>query len=347
MGATDLHQSHSSASNEKNGRAEQIESTQYPPETVGKQHRARRHFARFWWWWLIGFIIFLAIFLPCLFLKIIPAAIQNMIDKTDLPIINATIGAYSETDIRFRFDTVLNAPGGLNAHMDSFNLSLYNADTDGYYPYTFVTVPAQDLHGSTTISIDSVSPVTNYTELEKWLNATFYAVTSDLSFRGSTTVHLGALSAHVNIRKTVTIAGLNQLQGFALDSSQLLTTAEADGSNLIGNVTIPNPGAVALEFGDLIFNAAIADIIIGNMAISDATLYQGNNTFPFTGIIDLDTVVSNYNTIMGNASSNASDAYLVMALSGNSCLINGQHISYVEAVLDNTTLYSDVPVSDF
>lgn len=159
-----------------------------------------------------------------------------------------------------------------------------------------------------------------------------------------------------------------------------------------------NPGTVALEFGDLIFNAAIADVIIGNMTVSDATLYQGNNTFPFVGIIDLTTVVANCrwslakllislyhlldlfrryppsnlfnlalpedlssgrifldftsdkgtdNTIMANASSNASDAYLVMALSGNSCLINGQHITYVEAVLDNTTLYSNVPVSDF
>lgn len=50
---------------------------------------------------------------------------------------------------------------------------------------------------------------------------------------------------------------------------------------------------------------------------------------------------------MANASSNASDATLVMAITGNSCIVNGQHISYVEAVLDNTTMYSTIPISSF
>lgn len=104
-----------------------------------------------------------------------------MINKTDLPILNATIGAYSETEIQFSFSTIFKAPGGISARMETFNMSLYNADTEGYYPYTYVTVPEQELHGSTTISIDSVSAVTNYTELEKWLNTTLYAFYASLS----------------------------------------------------------------------------------------------------------------------------------------------------------------------
>ncbi|KAF3765746.1 hypothetical protein M406DRAFT_322067 [Cryphonectria parasitica EP155] len=343
----DLHQHASTNSEEKGPELEQVEDSQTKPKFLGKRQRVRRHCARRWWWWLIGVIVFLAIFLPCLFLKIIPAVIQDMINKTDLPILNATIGAYSATELQFSFSTVFKAPGSISARMESFNLSLYNAFTEGYYPYTYVTLPEQELKGSTDISIASTSPVTNYTELEKWLNTTFYGVTTELSFHGSTRLHFGALSAPVSIKKTVTIAGLNQLQGFAVDSSDILGTPEADGSNLIGNVTIPNPGTVAIEFGELIFNAAIANIIIGNMSISDATLYQGNNTFPFTGIMDMNTMLANYNTIMANASGNGSDATLVMAITGNSCLINGQHIPYVEAVLDNTTMYSTVPVSDF
>lgn len=64
------------------------------------------------------------------------------------------------------------APSGLVARMDAFNLSLYNTFTEGFYPYTYVTVPEKELKGSTSILIDSISPVTNYTEIEKWLNTT-------------------------------------------------------------------------------------------------------------------------------------------------------------------------------
>lgn len=50
---------------------------------------------------------------------------------------------------------------------------------------------------------------------------------------------------------------------------------------------------MAIEFGELIFNAAISNITIGNMSIREAALYQGNNTFPFTGTIDINTVFDN------------------------------------------------------
>lgn len=106
------------------------------------------------------------------FLKIIPAAIQNMIDRTDLPILNAQMGAASETELHLSFSTVFKAPGGLTARMDSFKMYLYNNFTEGYYPYTSVNVPAQTLKGSTPILINSTTPVLNDTEISKWLNKT-------------------------------------------------------------------------------------------------------------------------------------------------------------------------------
>lgn len=135
----------------------------------------------------------------------------------------------------------------------------------------------------------------------------------------------------------MTVAGLNQLQGFSIDSLQMLSTPESDGSNVIGNLTLPNPSTITINFGDLIFNTSIADILIGNVTVSDVKLIHGNNTIPFTGKIDVNTVVDNLSTISANASSNGD---VQMIISGGQCLIDGQHITYVESALDGVTLAS-------
>lgn len=141
----------------------------------------------------------------------------------------------------------------------------------------------------------------------------------------------------------MTIAGLNHLQGFSLGTPRLVLPAEPDGTNLEGNLTLANPGAVAIKFGDLAFNASVAGIFIGNLSISNVLLAQGNNTVPFKGQILLDAVVDNLNTILGNSSS-GSNGTVEMAISGGTCMVNGQHITYIENVLDATVLYASIPL---
>lgn len=155
-------------------------------------------------------------------------------------------------------------------------------------------------------------------------------VTSDISFRGKTTIHLGAIKSPIKIDKTVTVAGLNKLQGFSLDNLKILPTPEPDGTNVVGNLTLPNPSTIAINFGDLSFNTSIAGIRIGNVTVSNAKLVHGNNTVPFTGNINITTVVENLSTINGNASSNGD---VQMIVSGGQCVIDGQHITYVENTL--------------
>lgn len=141
----------------------------------------------------------------------------------------------------------------------------------------------------------------------------------------------------------MTIAGLNQLKGLSLGTPRLVLPAEADGTNLEGNLTLANPGAVAIKFGDLAFNASVAGIFIGNLSISNVLLAHGNNTVPFKGQILLDAVVNNLNTILGNATG-GSNGTVKMEISGGTCKVNGQHISYIESVLNSSVLYASVPL---
>lgn len=95
-----------------------------------------------------------------------------MINKQDLPLLNAEIGAKSETELSFNFETLFKIPGSMSARMDSMELYVYNEFTPGYYPYTDVTLPGRNLKGSTTISINESTPVLNDTEITKWLTKT-------------------------------------------------------------------------------------------------------------------------------------------------------------------------------
>lgn len=104
---------------------------------------------------------------------------------------------------------------------------------------------------------------------------------------------------------------------------------------MAGNLTLPNPSTVTINFGQLLFGTSIADVAIGNVSVARARLLPGNNTVPFTGTIDLATVLANLDTIQANASS---DGNVQMVISGGQCLIDGQHISYVEDSLRGVSL---------
>lgn len=106
------------------------------------------------------------------FLKIIPAIVQDIINKQSLPILDAEIGAASKADLSFAFSTVFKIPSSMSAYMDSMDLYLYNKFTPGYYPYTYVTLPGKNLKGSTTITLNQLTPVLNDTEITAWLTKT-------------------------------------------------------------------------------------------------------------------------------------------------------------------------------
>lgn len=56
----------SEGSQDKRPDVQELENVQPVNKAFRKRTRARNHCAKFWLWWLIGVIVFLAIFLPCL-----------------------------------------------------------------------------------------------------------------------------------------------------------------------------------------------------------------------------------------------------------------------------------------
>ncbi|KAK8048159.1 hypothetical protein PG994_009889 [Apiospora phragmitis] len=327
------------------------------PPRVGKRTKVKRHFARFWYCYLIAVIVFLAIMLPVLsqsksdnltcnirsFLKIIPATAQRIVDDTDLPIKNATLKAVSSDLIKVSLTTSLNVPKGLTVGLDEFSLYMYNPDTagSGVYPYLSLDMKGLSLSGDTDITVqDQMLRVSNHTELDRWLNRIFVDTTTELSVRGDTTAHLGALKMPIHLAKTVPLAGLRKLDGMRLDAIKL-----ADGTNIVGNFTLPNWSILTMDLGNITLDILADEIVLGTATIFDVFLPPGNHTLPFRGQLHIPTLMENFGGLLSSQGASLTKGQLMLGVRGNCTEVDGQRISYLENVLNNLVIMTDVPVA--
>jgi len=130
---------------------------------------------------------------------------------------------------------------------------------------------------------------------------------------------------------------MNGLKGFkVLDFSVSLLPA-ADGSDVRGQVYLPNPTNISVEMGEVTLNLYVGDQYIGNNTIPDLTLIPGNNVFNFTG-------VSEQTTVINLITQNYTNGILPVTIIGNSSIVNGQHIPYFEEALQAAPLQAQLDV---
>ncbi|KAI0014737.1 hypothetical protein F4780DRAFT_784839 [Xylariomycetidae sp. FL0641] len=297
----------------------------------------RRHCVRFWLGYLIGSIIFLAIFLPLLFLKIVPALAQLIVDKTPLSIYGGSIKAINNTRLLMGLQTALNLPAGLKVKLDPIELYLYNKETPDFSPFTTISIPEQWLEGKTAINIgEQPVAITNTSQFEGFLARALNQATLDISARGGgggggggvTTAHLGAPSAGIELDKTITIPALRKLAGVAVADGRadiVLPPAAADGANLqrptlnlwSGGRAGPSPTPPAPP--------------------------RGNSTLPFRG----PRLRRRRWWTTSSASWPARPERLAVGLgiTGNTTQVDGVRIGYLGNVLNAASLYTEVPVT--
>ncbi|KAI1490909.1 hypothetical protein F5X96DRAFT_678768 [Biscogniauxia mediterranea] len=309
-----------------------------------RRKRMRRHCARFWLWYLTSVFIFLAIFLPLLFTKIIPAIAQDIVNKAKLPVYGGSLRALSPSSLGIGLQTSLTAPSGLHVQLDPTQLWLYNKESPGFVPYSMVPLGAQSITGTKDITIEEETDVLDVAGIETFLAKFLASDSVDFSFKGNTTARLGAIKSHINLDKSLTIPGLRNLTGLSIDGANFVLPAEADGSNLIGNLTLPNWSSLELGFGNITFNIWSGDIRVAKASVLDVQLQPGNNTMPFRGEVFLDTVLADFIEILRSQSGILGSGKLALGITGNETTINGQHVTYVEDVLNGARLSSELPL---
>lgn len=166
--------------------------------------------------------------------------------------------------VTFSLLTSLKLPAGISVHIDPLNLTVFNRDTKPTEPILIVPLDAYDLKGKTNISVTrNNTEILNEQEFIKTLTEAVYSKSFKMSVKGSTVGHLGALKASLNINKDVVLdgksscampgqitdrgLGLDTFRGFSVDSARLLIPKAEDGSNLVGEATLPNHSVFTFE----------------------------------------------------------------------------------------------------
>ncbi|OTB18710.1 hypothetical protein K445DRAFT_19314 [Daldinia sp. EC12] len=309
-----------------------------------KKEKFKRHCGRFWWWYLIGLVIFLAIFLPILFLVIIPAIVQRILNNQTMPVTGGAFIAITPEKLNISITTSLDTP--LPADIDPVTLFMYNHQTPTFSPFVNVTLPPLHVDGETEIVLtDQTVTITNETELVSWFSDVFDQPKVTLSTRGDAKIHLGALHSNGHIDKTVEVNSLNKLSGFAIEHMQLLYPALENGTNIQGTLNLPNWGALTLGIGNLSLNLMAGDLRIGLITIYEVLIPPGNNSRYFNGELYLDTLIQNLGTVLSTQSGPLNEGNIQIDATGNATVVNGQHIRFIEAILNNRRVTSTIPVT--
>ncbi|KAI0166456.1 hypothetical protein GGR57DRAFT_446789 [Xylariaceae sp. FL1272] len=314
-----------------------------PVAPLTRKEKLKRHCGRFKWWYLVAAIILAAILLPILFEVIIPAITQSIVNSQGLPVLGGTFQAISPTQLKVSLMTQLNTP--LAADLDPTILYLYNKETPDYSPFINITLPGQHVNHKTPVQVvDQTATITNQSELIKWFNGIFDNPQVDISVKGKTKVHLGALHSTAHIDKTIETKALNSLSGFGITDLKLVYPALENGTNIKGTLNLPNAGVLTLGLGDLYLNLYSGDVNLGIVTIFDAVLPPGNNTRNFYGTLYLDQLVPNLGQILDSQAHALALGNIELNATGNATMYNGVHIPYVEQVLNKKTLTSSLSV---
>ncbi|RDW71753.1 hypothetical protein BP5796_07787 [Coleophoma crateriformis] len=303
----------------------------------------RQHTRRYWHWYLLGLVVFLTIFLILLFIVIIPASIQRIVNDTNLPIHSAMLLNPQPNSVQVSINSSIKVTNAFSARLKPMNLSFTRPGST--IVYTQVSLPELHIKGNTEISVQNqTTPIVNMTAWVEFLKSAVYSDKFALTVRGQTDAYLGKIRAHVNLNKNLELTGLNKLSGFSIVTTQLVVPSDPDGTNLVGTAIIPNHSVFSFEMGNLTLNLMLGGIVVGIASSNDVFISPGNNTVPLRSSVDFSKVLANARTILASQASSIKEGYITIQASGNSTVYNGEHIYYYEQVLNPLNITVMLPL---
>ncbi|RSM09133.1 hypothetical protein CEP52_004250 [Fusarium oligoseptatum] len=310
---------------------------------LSKRQKVKQHFGRFKWWYLLGLVILLAILLPLFFKVIIPAIIQNILNGQKLPIDSGALQALSPTHVNMSLHTYLDTPLGVK--IDPVDLYLYNKNTKPYSPFFKLHLPEQHVNHKTDLTVTNQTLlVVDEKELLIWFNQFFDEPKVKLSLKGEPNINLGSLKYKRGLDKTIEVPSLNYLNGFGLRDMEFMLKSNDTKYNMKGHLNIPNSGVLTLGLGNLTFNLMSGETRVGLVNLYDLQLRPGNNSVPFDGNFFFDELVPNLSEILDSQQEPLSHGYIELAATGNSTIVNGEHVKYIEGVLNKKHIKFTVPI---
>lgn len=291
---------------------------------------------------------------------------QLVVNKSDLRIVNAEVMHPTTDTVRMTLEAKVNLKLALGVRLDPVVFYTFVRSAGHENAYAGIEIPGQTIKGNYSLGVtDQLTPILNMTSWETFVGQTVFQKETALSLYGVTTGYLGVLKNHIVLDKDVVIPSeyftivvclplliseiaLNKFEGFSIADSTFLLPAEDDGSNLVANLTLPNPSALSFEVGTITLDlkSGNTDLVIGNATVKNVTLRPGNNTFPLRGVVDIGTIVSNLTEVVSSQGSAIRRGALSLTAVTRSIVSNGTLIPYYTKVLGSLPLVANVSIGD-
>ncbi|KAF1840445.1 uncharacterized protein K460DRAFT_296992 [Cucurbitaria berberidis CBS 394.84] len=313
--------------------------TLYPPgPRPGAKGRMRNHCRKFWWCdCLVLAVLVLVVVLPLIYVGL-PKKAQREINDSTLNVTSQEVTNPHPGGVHLKIDTVIKSGSSYHPTIDGFRAGL---SLKGQEPFLYVDVPKAKSQAETHITIDQDVDLASLDRFSTYTKAVLASETFEVYLDGKTNIHLKGLpTMDVNYNQVITMKGLNRLSGLNITDVRILsgkTEILPDGSNLIGNVTIPNPSVMTLDLGNVTMNLSVDGKAIGTTLLPNLILKPGDNKLPMQGRVEQLTIV-------GLIRSKYKNAVIPLEILGNSSVKNGEHLTYYEDAIKSNTIKLDLNV---
>jgi len=293
-----------------------------------KGGKLKAHFRRFWWLHLISFIIGTILVTLLLVFVGMPNIAQNGINDAQLVMTSQVVSNPTPSAVHLNMQTISKSKSMFHPMLDEFKAALFLESTEpDIKPFGYITIPRLKATAEATVSVDQQMEIVDQDQFAAYNLLVLKSDTYRVAVRGRTGLKEGGFpKTQVNFNKVITSKGLNSLNGFRVQNINITLVPEADGTNMRGEVYIPNPSPMTISMGLVTQNIFVAGKQIGVTTIPDLTLRPGDNIVPMK-------TASDQATVIGLISTKYKDGMLPIDIVGNSSIFNGQHLPYFEKAL--------------
>jgi hypothetical protein len=300
--------------------------------------KIKRHCRRFWWLDLIILaIIILVIILPIIFVAI-PKKAQHDLNASTLEVTSQEVTSPAPDGIHLKLLTTAKSGSSFHPTIEAFRAGL---SLQGKEPFLYINVPQTKAEAETKIVVEDDIKFSSLDQFLDYNKVVMGSEDFDVYMSGKTKIKLKGFHAmNVNYDKKITMKGLNKLNGLNITDLRILFGKDeilADGSNLIGNLTIPNPSVMLLDLGNVTMNLAVDGKAIGTTLIPNLILKPGENKVAMQSTVDQLSIIAMIQSKYKNA-------VIPLDIVGNSSISNGQHLTYYEAAIKSNTIRIDLNV---
>ncbi|CAG8361674.1 unnamed protein product [Penicillium salamii] len=294
--------------------------------------RVAAHFKKWWWAHLIAFIIaLLVIILPVLYVGY-PKIAQDAVNDSTLEIKQMVISEPTPETFHLNQTQILGSKSSYHPQIYAFDadVSLGSAEA----PFAMVTVPGVKSNDGAEIHVDQHVDLSDSDAFGDFATAVMMNKEVSLNIYGRPGLREGSLpKTTVTYNKTVSMKGLNQLEGFAVSEFHIMIPS-VNGYNMNGTVFIPNPSVMTITMGNLSLSLSVDGKSMGTTYLNDLVLKPGDNTVPMLAKVDQAAVIG----LLTSSDNPYKDGIVPFDVSGKSSSYNGKELPYFTKALSANKL---------